>query len=204
MGVSLAAVPAATPTDDESLMRGYLAGDARAFDGLFGRLAPKVGAFFRRSFDASAAEELVQATFLQVHRSRAGWRPGSPVRPWVLGIAAHLRRDELRRRYRLREDCDEDALEAAEAASAAQSAGAPQDDVPGDRVDRVREALARLPESQRVIVHLHRYEELTFAQIAEVLGTSPGAVRVRAFRAYERLRADLADLARVGRDDHAA
>jgi DNA-directed RNA polymerase specialized sigma24 family protein len=42
-----------------------------------------------------------------------------------------------------------------------------------------------------VVVHLHRYEELTFEQIAEVLGTTPGAVRVRASRAYERLRAQL-------------
>jgi RNA polymerase sigma-70 factor (ECF subfamily) len=55
----------------------------------------------------------------------------------------------------------------------------------------VRAAIKRLPESQRVVVHLHRYEELTFEQIADVLGTTPGAVRVRASRAYERLREDL-------------
>ena len=42
-----------------------------------------------------------------------------------------------------------------------------------------------------MVVHLHRYEELTFEQIAQVLGTTPGAVRVRASRAYERLREEL-------------
>ena len=55
----------------------------------------------------------------------------------------------------------------------------------------MRAAIKRLPESQRVVVHLHRYEELTFEQIAQVLGTTPGAVRVRASRAYERLREEL-------------
>jgi RNA polymerase sigma factor (sigma-70 family) len=59
------------------------------------------------------------------------------------------------------------------------------------RADAVRAAIQRLPESQRVVVHLHRYEELTFEQIAEALGTTPGAVRVRASRAYERLRGEL-------------
>jgi RNA polymerase sigma-70 factor (ECF subfamily) len=61
----------------------------------------------------------------------------------------------------------------------------------GGKAEAVRAAIKRLPESQRVVVHLHRYEELTFEQIADVLGTTPGAVRVRASRAYERLREEL-------------
>jgi len=60
-----------------------------------------------------------------------------------------------------------------------------------DAVDAVRAALDRLPESQRVVVHLHRYEGLTFEEIAAVLSTTPGAVRVRASRAYEKLRQEL-------------
>ena len=61
----------------------------------------------------------------------------------------------------------------------------------GQRIERVRAALEALPESQRAIVHLHRYEGLTFAEIARVLGTTEGAVKLRAFRAYERLRKQL-------------
>jgi len=60
--------------------------------------------------------------------------------------------------------------------------------------ERVRRALDALPESQRAVVHLHRYEGLTFAQVAAVLGTSEVAVRGRAFRAYGQLRKQLADL----------
>jgi RNA polymerase sigma factor (sigma-70 family) len=182
---------------DEPLMSRYLAGDRQAFELLFTRLAPRVYGFFMRSFrEPTLAEELVQATFLHMHRSRATFRVGLPVRPWVFTIAARVRRDELRRRYRLKEDCDEDALERAETAMAMTAAGS-GDEGQGERAARVRQAIDRLPESQRVVVQLHRFEGLTFAQIAEVLGTTALAVRARAFRAYETLRVELADLVKV-------
>jgi RNA polymerase sigma factor (sigma-70 family) len=165
---------------DETLMARYLAGDHQAFEQLFGRLAPRIYGLFMRSFgQPTVAEELVQTTFLNMHRSRATYRVGLPLKPWLFTIAVRVRRDELRRRYRLKEDCDEEALV---------------------RAARVREAIDRLPESQRVVVQLHRFEGLTFAQIAEILGTTALAVRARAFRAYETLRVDLADLVRVSTD----
>jgi RNA polymerase sigma-70 factor (ECF subfamily) len=172
----------------------YLAGDHRAFEQLFTRLAPRVYGFFMRSLgDATLAEELVQATFLHMHRSRATYRVGLPVRPWLFTIAARVRRDELRRRYRLKEDCDEEALVRAETAMAMRAAR-DDGDRQRERTARVRQAIDHLPESQRVVVQLHRFEGLTFAQIAEILGTTALAVRARAFRAYESLRAELADL----------
>jgi RNA polymerase sigma-70 factor (ECF subfamily) len=180
--------------DEERLMARYLAGDHQAFQQLFTRLAPRVYGFFVRSFaEATVAEELVQATFLNMHRSRATYRVGLPLRPWLFTIAAHVRRDELRRRYRLKEDCDEEALARAETAMA-MTAALEDGDRQRDRAARVRQAIDRLPESQRVVVQLHRFERLTFAQIAEILGTTALAVRARAFRAYETLRVELADL----------
>ena len=172
-------------------MADYASGDPAAFKRLFELLAPKLRAFFLRSFpDAVIADDLTQATFLKLHRARASYRADRPLKPWLFTIAAGVRRDELRRRYRLPEQLDEAALEQAEVGMGA----APPAAAPGavsDHLDEVRAALARLPESQRVVVHLHRYEELTFEQIAEVLSTTPGAVRVRASRAYERLRQEL-------------
>jgi RNA polymerase sigma factor (sigma-70 family) len=58
----------------------------------------------------------------------------------------------------------------------------------------VRAALDRLPESQQTVVRLHRYERMTFGEIANLLGTTEGAVKQRAFRAYERLRELLAPI----------
>jgi RNA polymerase sigma-70 factor (ECF subfamily) len=179
---------------DEPLMARYLAGDNQAFEQLFTRLAPRVYGFFMRSFgNATLAEELVQATFLHMHRSRATYRVGLPLRPWLLTIAARVRRDELRRRYRLKEDCDEEALVRAETAMA-MTAARDDGERQRERTARVRQAIDQLPESQRVVVQLHRFEGLTFAQIAEILGTTALAVRARAFRAYETLRLELADL----------
>jgi len=98
-----------------------------------------------------------------------------------------VRRDELRRRYRLPSHVGEAELEKVEVQAAYDPHSSAEIDR-GSKADAVRAAIKSLPESQRVVVHLHRYEELTFEQIAEVLGTTPGAVRVRASRAYERLR----------------
>lgn len=181
-------------------MARYVAGDHQAFEQLFGRLAPRIYGLFMRSFgQPTVAEELVQTTFLNMHRSRATYRVGLPLKPWLFTIAVRVRRDELRRRYRLKEDCDEDALVRAEEAMATSDGGG-EGERQSERAARVREAIDRLPESQRVVLQLHRFEGLTFAQIAEILGTTALAVRARAFRAYETLRVDLADLVRVSTD----
>jgi RNA polymerase sigma-70 factor (ECF subfamily) len=175
---------------EEALMAAYVAGDKRAFGELFARLGPRVHGFFMRAFGNTAvADDLLQTTFLKLHRARADYRPDLPLRPWVFAIAARVRTDELRRRYRLAEDAGDDELDAAaEAQAREQLAGAAADGQRDDLVASVRRAVDALPESQRLVVHLHRYEGMTFPEIARVLGTTEGAVKLRAFRAYERLR----------------
>jgi RNA polymerase sigma-70 factor (ECF subfamily) len=173
-------------------MARYAAGDQLAFQRLFALLAPRLRAFFLRSFsdDVTAADDLTQTTFLKLHRARASYRPAQPLKYWVFTIAAGVRRDELRRRYRLPPHVGEAEIERAESTLRREPFSVSDFDR-GSGADAVRAAIQRLPESQRVVVHLHRYEELTFEQIAGVLGTTPGAVRVRASRAYERLREQL-------------
>src|SRR2546430_1185976 len=91
------------PTDEE-LMSAYVAGDARAFEKLFARLAPRVHAFFRRSFrDEGVADDLLQVTFMKVHRARAQYRPDLKLGPWLFAVAARGRVDAPRRRFPLPE-----------------------------------------------------------------------------------------------------
>jgi RNA polymerase sigma-70 factor (ECF subfamily) len=175
--------------DEEALMAAYVAGDARAFERLFRALAPSIRAFFAHSVGGGAvADDLAQTTFLKMHGARATFRAGERLRPWVFTIAARVRADWLRAHGRGDAELDDDAPDPE-----------PRHD-PGravlarERADRVREALGRLPEAQRAVVHLHRYEELSFAEIGRALGISEGAARIRAFRAYDRLRALLGDL----------
>jgi len=173
------------PTDEE-LMSAYVAGDARAFEKLFARLAARVHGFFLRSFrEAAVADDLLQVTFMKVHRARDTWKKDLKVKPWLFSVAARVRLDELRKRMRLPEDADEEALARADEQ-------APRDPPPDkDLQEAVRSALDRLPESQRTVIHLHRYEGLTFPEIAQALGTTAGAIKLRAFRGYETLRKEL-------------
>lgn len=180
----------AATTTEERLMAQYVGGDEVAFRQLFALLAPKVRAFFLRSFiDPALADDLTQTTFLKLHRARATYLPDRPLKPWLFTIAASVRRDELRRRYRLPPHVGELEIEQAELHHEGELPP-PQEGSAGE-IEAVRAAMNRLPESQRAVLHLHLHEELTFEEIAEVLGTSPGAVRVRASRAYERLRKSL-------------
>jgi RNA polymerase sigma factor (sigma-70 family) len=189
--------PSSLPSD-ETLMAAYVSGDRRAFEQLFARLAPRLHRFFRRSFAAEAtADDLLQVTFLKLHKARATYRPEMRVAPWAFAIAARVRLDEFRRLKRLAEDGDEEALARADEASALAPPAAGTIDA--DTAEAVRSAVDALPESQRVVVHLNRFEEMTFAEIARILGTTEGAVKLRAFRAYGALRQMLAPtLAQAG------
>lgn len=179
-------------------MRSYVAGDARAFDTLFHRYASRLHAFFARSFRSGAvANDLVQTTFLKVHAARESFDASLPVRPWLFGIAARVRVDELRRRYR-------EAARASDGDLAdlvlPTEEGAERWPEANEEAERVRAAIDALPDGQRTVILLHRFEGLTFGEIAEALSAAEGtkltevAVRVRAFRAAAALREALADL----------
>jgi len=171
-------------------MEAYVAGDAGAFEALFRSLAPSIHAFLARSAGPGAvAEDLLQTTFLRMHAARSSWRGGERLRPWAFTIAARVRLDWLRKQGRAGLEIDHDATAEPE----------PRDDpgeaaVAEERAERVRAALDRLSEPQRVVIHLHRFEGLSFGEVGRALGISEGAAKLRAFRAYGQLRALLADL----------
>src|SRR3954451_19132406 len=96
--------------DDElaRLMVAYQAGELAAFELLYGRLAAELRRYFPATAADGAAQDLVQETFLAIHRSRRTYQPPLPVRPWVFGIARNIlgrHRREAWRRSRT-EDCD--------------------------------------------------------------------------------------------------
>ncbi len=176
-------------------MQAYVEGDVEAFQRLFESLAPSLHAFFMRSVaNASVAEDLMQTTFLKLHGARRLWKRGERLRPWVFAIAAHVRVDWFRSQGRLpTEALDEEGLSASHPSSDP-SAGL-QD---RERGERVHVAIESLTEPQRIVVQLHRFEGLGFAQIGQILGISEGAAKLRAFRAYAELRKRLGDLVEEG------
>lgn len=191
---------AMTPEPDESaLMAAYAAGDERAFHGLFQALAPRLLAFFRRSIaDHALCEDLVQTTFVRLHAARSSYRAGAPVRPWVFTIAARVRIDELRRRQRRPLAADDQDPEAMAAGTENDPDFEQHDSLDqAARASSVRDAIDALAPGYRMVVHLHRFEGLSFPEIGAVLGCSAGAARIRAFRAYAILRERLRPLVQI-------
>jgi len=173
---------------DEELMARFCQGEAAAFDALFQRYSrPVHGYLTRLTGSASAAEDLVQLTFLSLVRARGRFQPGARVKPWLYAIATNAARDHQRRNRRPEELTAEGELPVTVAA-----------DTPGPRdtgLERtVQRALELLPEGQRVPIMLHRFEGMSFAEIAESMGLTESAVKVRAHRGYARLRELLAEL----------
>jgi RNA polymerase sigma-70 factor (ECF subfamily) len=174
------------PTDEE-LFAAYRAGDDAAFDQLVARYAPVLGRMMRRDIRRHQdADELVQDTFLHLHRAAADFREGARLRPWLVTIALNLKREYLRRQGRKPEaplDLDGRRDPVAPAARVAET---------HDARRQVDLAMAGLTDTQREVIELHWFAGLSFPEVAAAVGASLSAVKVRAHRGYERMRAALA------------
>jgi RNA polymerase sigma-70 factor (ECF subfamily) len=173
---------------DEELMDRYCAGQRRAFDELFRRYSPRLLRFARTFVGPSHASDVVQVTFLKLHENRHRYKSGARVSAWLFTIARNTALDHVRSAPQRREVHVE--------------ADAPAEERARDRlaVDRVRKAVHELPPDQRDVVLLHWFAELGFDEIAAILKASSIAVRARAHRAYEKLRAVLGDQAPAPRE----
>jgi RNA polymerase sigma-70 factor (ECF subfamily) len=172
---------------DEQLMAAYVGGDAAAFRVMFERYAPLLmRAMLRELYVKEEANDLVQQTFLQLHRARADFDAGQKLKPWIFTIALNLKREYFRRKKR-RPERSFDAGGVAEPTVGALGAA---------RVE-ARRTLARvmadLPADQREVIELHWFDGLEFPEVAQVVGASVSAVKVRAHRGYVRLRQALGD-----------
>ncbi len=170
-------------------MNEFCGGNQRAFDLLFTRFHSRLHGFLRPMVKNDAlAEDLLQSTFLSVIRSRDRWDPSTTVAPWLFAIAANAARDSLRRSNRGIEQLATSPTEPQPDAPVAPSVGDP-----GLRKE-LNDALEALPAQQREAVILHKVQGLSFEEIAEALGTTSLAVRLRAHRGYETLRTKLKHL----------
>jgi RNA polymerase sigma factor (sigma-70 family) len=167
-------------------MVSFQQGQSTAYDTLYARHAGAVRGYLTRLVqNAATAADLTQATFLSVFRARDRFSGSQRFKPWLYAIATNAARDW--RRHARFETVSED--------------GATPDGVydgPGPRdvgLERqVWRALESLPEAQREAIVLHRFQGLSFSEIAELAQVSESAVKVRAHRGYERLRELLAEV----------
>ncbi len=165
---------------DEALFAAYLGGDSQAFRQLFSRYARRIfSVMVRRGLGHTDAHDIVQQTFLLLHQARKDFTPGLRVRPWLWTIAFNLSRATQRGRERAKDRLERLAQE--------RDTDAPSL-LPHEEAYGVRLAISELSAHQQEVVMLHWYEGLTFSEIASVVQASESAVKVRAHRAYQRLR----------------
>ena len=171
---------------DEDLMQAYVRGDRAAFRALFDHYHPILSRLLRRDIARSQdVEDVLQQTFLQLHRARKDYQPNRPLRPWLLTIAFNVKRQLFRSRSRKPTESIDDNTAADIAGSAAPATGP-------DSLG-VRQALLQLPELQRDTIVLHYFEGLSFSEVSQITGGTVSAAKVRAHRGYQRLRELLGD-----------
>ncbi|WP_437586748.1 RNA polymerase sigma factor [Sorangium sp. So ce1000] len=170
----------------------YACGDARAFPELHRALAARLLAYLARMCGSETlAGDLTQETFLRMHRARSSFARGGAVAPWAYAIARNVYLDHARaQKHRSTERLPSDpGAEPQDARGADAEAVA----IASQTARVVELTLTRLPASQREAFILLRYEGLSVQDAAAILGTTASAVKLRAFRAYEALRAALDD-----------
>lgn len=128
--------------------------------------------------DRAAADDLVQDTLERAWSRIAQWRPGSDLRAWLFGIMHNLRVDQLRRSGLATSSLDDEAVDV------------PIRPTQSDRLEvmDLESAIRQLPEEQRQILLLVALEEMSYADIAALLGIPVGTVMSRLSRGRERLR----------------
>jgi RNA polymerase sigma-70 factor (ECF subfamily) len=196
----------ATETSDETLAARAAAGDDAAFELIVTRYQGRVYRLAWRLTGSEAdAMDALQDTFLQVYRRLATFRGESRFGTWLYRIATNAALMQNRVRARQRTEPLDAFLPGFDAAGAhlrtpaeLQSA-ASVDEIVDRRLlaEKAMAAIERLPESNRVAFVLRDLEEMPTADVAEVLGIEPAAVRQRVHRARLMLRGYLSDLAGV-------
>ena len=170
-----------------ALMIRYQGGSLEAFQEIYAQLASRVRRYLLHLANGSeTADDLLQETFLQMHRSRAAYNPKYAVRPWLFGLARNvflMNRRAARQRAKIqesREDLPDFAV-------------LPEADRLGTQ-DEIRRGIAHVSPHQVEALLLHHEWGFSFEEIAGMLGISAAAARARASRGMADLRLALNSL----------
>jgi RNA polymerase sigma-70 factor (ECF subfamily) len=185
--------------DDAQVMLRVRDGDDGAFNYLITRYQRAMLSFmYRMVHNAAVAEELSQEVFLRVYRSRTSYSADAKFTTWLYRIATNLAvnyaRDNKHERPEVKTSLDESDEETGLSIDLADDRpNIEQEILRRERLRAIRKHVEALPERQRMAVMMHKYQELDYRQIAEVLHLSESATKSLLFRAYETLRQSLKD-----------
>jgi RNA polymerase sigma-70 factor (ECF subfamily) len=182
---------------DAQVMLRVKAGDESAFDYLVQKYRrPMLGFMYRMAHNSAVAEDLAQEVFLRVYRSRENYEASAKFTTWLYRIASNLAvnhaRDTRHERPENTVSLDEPDRETGLTMDVPDgSLTAEESIVRRERLAAIRQRVQALPERQRIAVIMHKYQQMDYRQIADVLKLSESAIKSLLFRAYETLRVQL-------------
>ena len=178
-------VEIAAPPSDHDLMLAVRDGEIDSLGELFERhQGPLFGFLVKLTGDRTAAEDIVQTVFQRMLKYRHTYRDDGSFTAWMYHLARRCAADHFRKAASLPAPVDPADL----ADRADDRPAADENAARGDDRDLLRRALARLDATDREVLLLSRFQEMSFAEVAGVLECSVGAARVRAHRALRELR----------------
>lgn len=166
--------------DLQQLMVRYQGADDRAAAQLIAELSPGLFSFLvGPAVTRPYAEDLLQESWLRIHKARHTYRPGAPVLPWIYAIARQTRVDGYRRLKRTTSFQERELDSLPDKTS--------RTDISDSSVD-LWKALARLPESQQEVVLMLKVTGMSLEEVASATGSTVAAVKQKAHRGYKTLR----------------
>jgi RNA polymerase sigma-70 factor (ECF subfamily) len=195
----------ASPMDpDAALMLRVKDGDLQAFEELVQKYKhPIVNVIFRMLHDLDEAEDLAQNVFVRVFQSAGRYEVSAKFSTWIFTIARNLCLNEIRRRGRHPAQSLESSQEESEEHAPRQypdgkTFSPPQAFLQKELEQKIQQALGELPEKQRLAIALCQEDELSYEEIARVLGCSLPATKSLIHRGRETLKAKLKPYLRSG------
>jgi RNA polymerase sigma-70 factor, ECF subfamily len=194
----------ANPDPDAALMLRVKQGDTVAFTKLVEKYKqPVMNLACRTLRDATEAEDLAQVVFVQVYKSAHRYKTSAKFSTWLFTIARNLCLNEIRRRSRHpaesldapHPDLEDQPLRQFEDKK---TFAPPEALLHGELEQKIEQALAELPENQRTAILLCRQEDLSYEEIAKVLGCSLSATKSLIHRGRETLKEKLKPYLRSG------
>lgn len=180
---------------DKSLIDAHCQGEQTAFTELVSRYGGIVlGYLIQMCGNRDRAEDFFQETFKRVHEKAHTFR-GPELKPWLLTIATHIAINGLRKNKRMKlvslnqkMDCNNGQCEESGEVAILDNSRNPLDEVViAEQKERVRHAIGFLPARQRATLVLAYYQQLSYQQVATVLGCSVGTVKTQMYRALRTL-----------------
>jgi RNA polymerase sigma-70 factor, ECF subfamily len=181
--------------EDMEIVQRFKAGDTGAFSILMGKYKkPILNLIYRFTGNADEAEDLAQEVFLRAYRGLSSFKAEAKFFTWLYRIAVNLsiraRQRKSKFKFQSLDQKTEDGCTEINLALS-ETSGADREILKEELCKRVRQAISELPEDQRVAVVLHRYQDLQYDEIAEIMKITVAAVKSRLHRARIVLREKL-------------